>query len=422
MNTVSVNLEGLKTSQLRPQLASIRNIALGMLVVGVVLTAIGFVLPGGAASFFPSYLVAYLFWLGVTTGSLGLWMVHNTSGGGWGFIIRRPMEAATRLLPLMAVLYIPILLGLHRLYPWARPEEVAKSKALQYQQWWMNQPFFLTRVIVLFASWMLIAYFLNKWSAQQDESDDPLILHKMNMLSAPCIVWFVLSVTVLAVDWVMTLTKDWVSSIIGFLFVVGQGLSTFALMQILVTRLGGGSSILDRVPRRYYRDLGNLTLAFILLWAYMSYSQFLITYSGNTAEESVWYVQRELAGWPIIGFGLIAFHFAFPFLVLISSSVKVRIQNMAKLGFYLIVVRFLDLTYWVQPTFRDHLAITPMDIGLFLAMGGVWLALWTWQMEDRDLLPSHDPRLERFWPEVEEQMEESAHGESTPALALQGGE
>lgn len=398
MNTSQLDITTLNTSQMEPELARLRSIALGMGIVGLVLVGLGIVM--GMANqhfwtyFFTSYLMSYLFWLAVTTGSLGWLLVHNVVGGGWGFIMRRFLEAATRLLPLMAVLYVPMFFGLDRIYAWPHP---GHDRVLLGQTWWMNLPFFLARIVIMFAFWGTVAFFINKWSAAQDTVDDPMLTHRLNMLSAPAIPVFVLSVTCLAIDWVMVLTPHWVSSIIGFLFVVGQGLSTLALMAILVTVVTSGEGIQELIPDRYFRDIGNFTLAFTMLWGYMSFSQYLITYSGNQAEESSWYVERSVSYWPIIGFSLIGLHFALPFLTLLSSTVKTRIRNLARLGCFILFMRLVDLYWWTAPHFRGLNQINAVDVGLPLAMGGLWLTLWTMQMKDRQLLPKYDTRWQAHW-------------------------
>ncbi|MBV9470889.1 MAG: hypothetical protein JO316_09300 [Abitibacteriaceae bacterium] len=402
MNTDQFDLTTLNTSQMAPQIAKLRSTGTIIAVVGLVLTGLSVAMGASAqgfwSRFWASYLMSYVFWLGITVGSLALLLVHNVVGGGWGFVLRRFLEAASRLLPVMAVLYIPIIIGYPQIYAWARPDEVAHDKVLQGQTWWMTPAFVIARVVIMFASWIAISTIINSRYAKLDEKDDPEITSWLSVFSAPCIVWYVITVTVLSIDWVMTLTPHWVSSIIGFLYVVGQGLSTWALMAILATEVTKGEGVGERIPDRYFRDIGNFTLAFTLLWAYMSFSQYVITYSGNTAEEATWYVERSHNGWPIIGFGLIAFHFFAPFFTLMSSTVKVRLRNLAKLGAFIIFMRFVDLFWWTAPHFRPGLTISPMDIGLPLAMGGLWLVLWTMQLKDKTLVAKYDPRFRLYWP------------------------
>jgi hypothetical protein len=166
-------------------------------------------------------------------------------------------------------------------------------------------------------------------------------------------------------------------------------------MMLLLGYLVGDQPLMDGIPSGYFRDLGNLMLAFVLLWAYMSFSQYLITYSGNTAEEITWYLDRRRGGWGIISLGLIVVHFLIPFLILLlGSNVKRSPVRLARVAGYLVLMRFVDVFWWVTPTFRDHLSISLADLGTPLLIGGIWLWLWAGQIKDQYLLPLHDPRLE----------------------------
>jgi hypothetical protein len=385
-----------------PRLDQLRSMALGMLGVGAVLFVIGWVMDPPRANHpgvFTSYLFAYMFWIGVTCGSLGLLMLHHTVGGGWGFLIRRFMEAGTRLFLPMAILFIPIVIALisFPLYRWAHAgpdDHIVHAKAP-----YLNVPFFLARAVLYFLIWGGLAWFFNKWGATQDERADPAVSNRLNVVGAGGLVLFVITITFMAVDWIMSLAPDWFSSIFGLLVVVTQGLSTLALMLALFGRLYGGRALDAGVPSGYFRDLGNLMLAFTLLWAYMSFGQYLIIYSGNLAEEVRWYLDRREGGWGVVSLLLIPFHFALPFLILLlGSHVKRSPQRLARVAGFLIFMRFVDLFWWVTPTFRDHFSLTAADIGAPLLIGGIWLWLWVGQVRDQYLVPLHDPRLEGALP------------------------
>jgi len=391
-------------------------------IVGLVVWAIGGVLallmPGGfvsLATFFSSYLIAYLFWFGVTAGSLALLMLHHVVGGGWGFIIRRFLEASTRLFPAMAIAFLPILLSLFLpavgnnlpspLYWWNR--DVSKTDPILMEQSpYLNLLFFIARFFIYFAIFGWLAGVVNRVSLKQDRENEPKLYDYLTNFSARGLLIFTLVMTFAVVDWVMSLTPHWYSSIIGLLFVVAQGLSTFALMLVLVSTVGRDSEELKAVPSGYFRDLGNLTLAFVLLWAYASFSQFLIVYSGNTAEEAEWYHQRMTHGWNYVGTILIFAHFFVPLLVLIiASGIKRNPHRLAKVALFIIVMRFIDLLWWIAPTFH----VSPMDtlpsIWVYIAapvgMGGIWLSMWAKQLsahlKDRPLMPTYDPRVDRNW-------------------------
>ncbi|HTE20185.1 MAG TPA: hypothetical protein VK689_17615, partial [Armatimonadota bacterium] len=230
---------------------------------------------------------------------------------------------------------------------------------------------------------------------------DREISGRLNVTGAVGMLLFVIVATFMAVDWVMSLTPHWFSSIFGLLFVASQGLSTLALMLALLGFLAGDRGLVRGLPDGYFRDLGNLMLAFVMLWAYMSFSQYLITYSGNTVEEVSWYVQRRQNGWGIISLALVPLHFALPFLVLlVGSKLKRSPTRLAGLALFIVLMRFVDLFWLVAPTFRPSLNVIFTDFGTPLLIGGIWLWLWAAQLKDKPVVPLHDPRLEGALQEV----------------------
>lgn len=383
-----------------PRIQRLQNLAVGMAVVGLVLAGIGFLMNPHA--FYQSYLYAYMFWIGVTLGSLGFLLLHHAVGGGWGFLIRRFLEAASRMFPVMLILFAPVLLGMHELYHWTHADAVASDPVLQAKQPYLNQPFFVARVVLYFLIWIGLATLLKNWSAPLERHSDLAAFNRLNILGGAGILVYVLTVTFMAVDWVMSLTPHWFSSIIGLLFVAMQALSTLALMLVLWVALMGGEPLAEEVPKRFFRDLGNLMLATVLLWAYMSFSQYLIQFSGNLAEEAPWYVDRRQGGWGVVSLALIPFHFALPFLVLLlGSDLKRNPARLAKIAAFLILMRFVDLFWWVAPTFRDRFYVTASDIGAPLFIGGIWLWFWAGRLRGQTLVPLHDPRLQAFAADAE---------------------
>jgi hypothetical protein len=400
------------TELMGSRLQRLQQSALVAAVVGLVLCLIGALVvdpklyPGDRAGFFHSYLYAYLFLLGATTGSMAFLMIHHVVGGGWGYVIRRFLEAATRLLPLMLVLFIPIVIGLlaFGLYPWwdtpAAANPVVHAKAA-----YLNAPFFIVRAILYFAIWIALAHFLNKWGATQNERADPEIYRRLNYLGAWGVVIYILTTTWASIDWVMSLTPTWYSSIFGFLVVVSQALTALALMLCLVRYLLGDQPMLKEVPSGYFRDLGNLLLTTVMLWAYMSFSQYLLTFTADKADEVKWYMDRAHNLWGLVSLFLIPAHFFLPFLVLlVGSGIKRDPIKLGRVAAYLLVMRLVDVFWWVTPGFpaRSHLSLSFSDVGTPLLLGGIWLWFWAAQMKRNPVpvVPLHDPRLEGHWLEV----------------------
>ncbi len=378
---------------LTPSLARWQQRALIVGVLTLALCGVGAVL--GTAQFFQSYLLGYLFWLGLTLGSFALLALHHLVGGGWGFSIQRLLESSSRTLPLMIVLFLPLAFGLQELYLWARPEAVSGDTVLQHKARYLNVPFFTARTIAYFAIWALLIFFLNRWSKLQDQSGDLMLTRRLRQLSGPSLVIYVLTLTFASVDWVMSLDPHWYSTIYGVLFVVGQGLLTLAFAIVVVARLSQHPPLSEVMGAKHFHDLGNLMFAFVLLWAYVSFSQFLIIWSGNLPEEIPWYLHRLHGGWQWLSLALVVFHFALPFVLLLSRKTKRRVELLVKVAVGMIVMRFLDLFWLIAPSFHtEAFALHWLDVAAPVGIGGLWIAYFVRQLKDRPLLPLRDPRVE----------------------------
>lgn len=381
-----------QTDTLRPQLDRVQAQSL---LVGA--AALALCLVGALRSpeqFFRSYLFAYLFWLGIALGCFAVVMLHHLVGGAWGFVIQRLLEAGTRTLPLMALLILPLLFfGLPSLYIWARPQVVAGDELLQHKSWYLNKGFFLVRTVFYFAVWWTVAHFLNKWSSEQDRTAEPSLSRRLEMLSGPGLVLYALTVTFASVDWVMSLEPHWFSTIFGVLFMVGQVLTTLAFVIGVAMLLANHKPLSDILSPQHFHDLGNLMLAFVMLWAYVSFSQFLIIWSGNLPEEIPWYVRRLKGGWGSVAVVLILFHFALPFLLLLSRNIKRKVRMLGMVAVAMIFMRLVDLFWIVKPAFPKAVLFHWMDFAAPIGVGGIWIAVFVWQLKGRPLLPLHDPRV-----------------------------
>lgn len=383
-----------QTDALNPRV--LNYIRQGSLIVG----GVGLVL-GVAGAFFSleqfwqSYLLAYVFWLEIPLGCLAILMLHHLVGGRWGFMIRRLLETGAMTLPLMAVLFVPLLFGLNKLYSWTDPELVAQSALLQHKSVYLNMPFFLTRTIVYFIIWIGLAYLLNHWSLAQDRLAEPTLTRRMRRLSGVGMILYVLTATFAAYDWLMSLEPEWFSSIYGLLFIVGQVLATFAFVVIILKWGSNRQPLVGVVARSDFNDLGNFMLGFVMIWAYISFSQFLIIWSANLPEEAIWYYHRSQGGWQWVGMLLILFHFALPFLLLLSRRAKRQASLLAALAGFIILMRWVDLFWLIVPAFHQAgLHLHWLDVVMPIALGGVWLAAFTWQLAGKPLLPQRDPGLQ----------------------------
>jgi len=376
-----------------PELAGLQARFLIAGGAGAVLAAIGALL--NLTQFLQSYLMAYMLCLGVTLGCFALGMVHQLSGGAWGVVIRREIGAAARVLPLMTVLFLPVALGMNRLYPWTDAALVAKDEALHHKHLYLNTPFFLVRAAFYFIVWNGVSYFLNAWSLEQDRTANPKLAKKMQMLSAFGLVAYGLTITFASFDWMMSLEPHWFSTIYGVLILGGQGLSSLAFLIIVLAWLSARPPLDRIVAASHFHDLGNLMLAFVMLWAYFSFSQYLIIWSGNLPEEIAWYLHRLQTGWRFIGTGLMVFHFGVPFVVLLSRTVKQHARTLAAVAGGILIIRLVDLFWLIAPEFHTAgVSVSWMDVVLPLAMGSLWVGAFIRQLRGRPILPVHDPEFD----------------------------
>lgn len=349
--------------------------------------------------FFRSYLVAYVFWLGFPLGCLALLMLHHLAGGYWGFVIRRSLEAGSRTFPLMAILFTPILAGLPRLYAWSRADALS-DPVWQNKHFYLNLPFFLSRAVVYFTAWILVAYFLNKWSTEQDRQTggagdgEPALTVRFQALSGAGLVIYGLTVTYSAVDWVMSLERDFFSTIYGMIFMIGPALAALAFVVVVARLLADQKPLSAVISESHFHDLGNIMLTFVMLWAYLAFSQFLIIWAGNLQDEIPWYMSRARGGWAGVALGLIILHWAVPFVLLLNRPVKRHMRVLAGVAIGLMLMSLVDVYWLVVPAFAPAWPrVHPMDLLAVVGVGGLWISRFVAELRKKPLLPLHDPRF-----------------------------
>jgi hypothetical protein len=356
----------------------------------LVLSAIDLIL--NPTVFFHSYLFAFIFWLGFPLGCMAMLMMHHLTGGGWGFLIRRVLEAGTRTMWLLALLYVPLLLGMTHIYAWARPGATA-DPVLNQKHFYLNVPFFLVRSVIYFGVWLLMVFLLNRWSSEQDRSSDLKWVHRLEAVSAPGLVIYAFTITFATVDLVMSLEPTWYSTIYGMIFMVAQALVAMSLVVLITRKISEGEPLATLATPIRFNDLGNLLLTFVMLWAYLSFSQFLLIWSGNLPEEISWYMSRARGTWAVLAVILILFHFAVPFVLLLSRKVK-RHGAINLVAGMLLALTLCDVFWIVAPAFDPNsFRVHWTDVTLVIGMGGLWFWLFLGELADRPLLPQHDPRL-----------------------------
>ena len=352
--------------------------------------------------FFPSYLMSFLLILGLTVGSLGLLMLQHLTSGHWGIIIRRPLESATRALPLMVITFLPIaIFGMKYLYMgqgehkgWLNAPASGEGALSDFQKTYLTTSGFYTRAVIYFVIWLGLMFIFNVSSKQQDANpQDRALRFRLKMLAGPGIILYVFVMTFASIDWAMSLSPHWASTIYGFLFVAGQLISSMSLMIAVVVLLARTEPFASVLQKRHLHDLGKLLLAFVMLWAYFDFSQLLIIWSGNQPEEISFYRTRLYGGWGVVAVIVLVFHFFVPFFLLLSQEVKRNAKVLPRIAIWLIFMRLVDLFWMTRPEFTSRAMPTWLDVVLPLALGGLWLGFFAFNLKQCPLLPLGDPEL-----------------------------
>ncbi len=370
------------------------------LVIGVVATVISLGLAfTNPKMFFRGYLLSFMDWLGICLGSMAILMVRHLTGGGWGMVIRRILGAAMRTLPLLFVLFLPLaFLGVPRLYPWAIPleaienptirEHLAKNKFIT--SGYLEQHGFIQRGILYFVIWGVIGFLLSKWSREQNSPPVRDNSARFKAVSGPGLIIFAFTISFAAIDWVMSLDPSWISTIYGLLFVAGELLAGLCFAVVIERILFRYKPMSELLRPDFVHDHGKFMLTFIMVWAYFSFSQWLIIWSGNLPEEITWYVRRLHGGWGYVGLFLTIFHFAVPFAILLSRSFKRDVTRLVWLATWLLFMRFVDLFWIIEPNFSTSFTVTAADLVIPFAMGGLWIAYFCRNLNSLPLLPAYD--------------------------------
>ena len=396
MTTATIN----KSDLMAPAVAeSIQTRSMFVGLVGAVAAIAGaFLAP---ESFYSAYLISYMFWLGLSLGCLAILMLYHMVGGSWGTVARRTLEAGMTTLPLMAVLFLPILFNLPKLYAWARPDEVAMSRDLSdIAHSYLNFNGIAMRALLYFAIWLVMAFLLSRWSSEQDTPEGGAkSTLRFRALSGFGLVIYSLTISFGVVDWVMSLQARWISTIYGLLFVAGEALSAFCFVVVIEKILGKRKPMSDYLTTTEVHDHGKLMLAFVMVWAYFNFSQWLIIWAGNLPEEIPWYVRRMNGGWGGVGMFLVIFHFAVPVALLLSRRLKKDVGQLALLASWIMIMRIVDIWWHIEPSpslHHDTIHLSWTLFAIVAGMGGLWMAYFFRNLRSRPLLAVYAPQTRRL--------------------------
>ena len=374
----------------------VKTIQKGALVIGLVFALISLVLAFFRPDeFFRGYLLAYMDWLGVTLGSMAILMIRHLTGGGWGMVIRRILGAAMRCLPLMAVLFVPILFGLPNLYVWARPLDSIADKHLREHlqgltKSYLNVHGFILRAVIYLAIWNLLSFLLTKWSKETDDRSTRDNTARFKAVSGPGLILYAFTISFAAIDWVMSIDPSWISTIYGLLILIGELLSAMCFAVLVERILVDYKPMSELLKPDFVHDHGKWMLTFTMVWAYFSFSQWLIIWAGNLPEEITWYMRRLNGGWGFVGLFLAIFQFAVPFVLLLSRPFKRDIRRLAWLAIWILFMRYFDLFWIIEPNFSKTLSLPVADIVVSIAIGSLWIAYFCRNLNSLPLLPAYD--------------------------------
>jgi hypothetical protein len=375
----------------------VKKISRRALVVGVIFAviavALAFVHP---QEFYRAYLLGFMCWLGVALGSMAILMIRHLTGGGWGTVIRRILGAAMRTLPLLTLLFIPVIFGIRRLYIWAQPLSNIEDKHFrehleQITQSYLTMNGFIVRAIFYFAIWNLLSFLLSMWSKQTDQPGAPNNSDRFKAVSGPGLILYGFTISFAAIDWIMSLDPSWISTIFGLIILIGEVLSAMCFAVVVERILVDYKPMSQMLKPDFVHDHGKWMLAFIMVWAYFNFSQWLIIWAGNLPSEITFYLKRLSGGWGYVGLTLVLFHFAIPFAVLLSRPFKRNIRKLVWVAVLLLLMGYVDLFWIIEPNFSNTLVLTLADVVVPIAIGGIWLWYFFRNLVSLPLLPAYDP-------------------------------
>ena len=385
------------------EINGLRTLSLGIGGIALIIWAVGAYFNTEQA--LRSWLLGFIFWGGIGLGCLGILMLQYLTGGAWGVVIRRILEAGSRTLPIIILMFIPLAIGVytHKFYEWTilpPTEHIMEHRGIYMTTW-----FWIVRSLIYFAFFGVMVLLLNKWSLDQERTttveESRLVLERASRFSGPTLVIYALVVTFATVDWMLMLDAHWFSTIWGLLFIAGWALSCYCFCVMVLAFLSDKAPMDTVIGKRHFHDLGKLMLALVMVWAYFNFSQFLIIWAGNLPEETGWWLTRMKGGWGWIGAALIFFHFAFPFLVLLQQDFKRHARRIAMLALFILFMRLVDMFYLIGPSNRisggyeaGAFVLSWLDIVGPIAVGGIWLWWFFGELIKRPLVPARDPYFE----------------------------
>jgi hypothetical protein len=363
-------------------------------IIFIIVSAAGWFMD--SEQFFKSYLLGYIFWLTLALGGLFFTMINHLFGSVWNVVLRRIGEATMYSFPVLAVLFIPILFGMHDLYHWTHEEDVLKDAILSAKAGYLNITFFTIRAVIYFALWFTLSKVLYNISLKQDKDPNEKYILRMRQISAPGMIIFALSITFASFDWIMSLEPHWFSTIYGVYFFAGCFLSILAFVVLAAQHLLNRGYLTDKITVEHIHDMGKLFFAFLIFWGYIGFSQYFLIWYANIPEETVYYLIRWENGWNYITMLLVAGHFTLPFFILLLRSVKRNMVMMRVIAIWILVMHVFDI-FWLSRPGISHghgPHFSWIDLTVLLGIGGIFIWNFWNNLTSHPLLPIGERRLE----------------------------
>ena len=362
-------------------------------ILGLVASAIGWFLD--KQQFYRAYLPAYIFWFEIVAGALGVLCLQYTTGGEWGILLRRPLGAAARTMTWMALFFVPIAAGVPYIYPWADASYVAREPSVQLKAGYLNWKWFVIRAAIYFALWILWAWRIRYLSLRFYEDRSPYTELSRRRWAGSGLPMIVLTMTFAGIDWMMSTEPKWTSSMYGITFLIAAGLAAYAFVTFFLTRLAPAPAMAGILKPSHFRDLGNLMLAFVMLYAYTAFSEYLLSWYANIHEEIPHFLVRQAGIWGVFGIFVVIFHFFLPFFMLLMRAIKDRPATIGVVAIIILVVRFVAIYWMSQPSFTgEHFYFSWMTVAALAGIGGLWLFLFIGQLKGQTIIPIHETWVE----------------------------
>jgi hypothetical protein len=344
--------------------------------------------------FFFSWLTSFAFYTTIGLGALFFVILHHLVRASWSTGLRRIAENLAINLPLMAVLSIPVVIGLKKVYHWAGEHGAIADPILEAKHSYLNVSAFGVRAVVFFVLWTAIIWFFRSNSVAQDSTGAHALTFKMRRFAPLSMLTFALSSTFFAFDWLMSLDYHWFSTMFGVYIFAGSVISFFATTILVVLWLTRNNVLANTLTVGNFHDAGKLMFGFIVFWTYVSFSQYFLIWYANIPEETAWYLHRSQGGWQYLGTLVIVGHFILPFWVLMSRHIKRNRMILGVGAFWMLLMHFVDLYYVIMPSLHHHFHPHWLDITAFVGMGGVFFAAFIFWCRKAAVIAHKDPQLE----------------------------